>query len=305
MGKTGISWTDRVWNPVTGCNKISAGCKNCYAKTVHDMRHEAYKAGKRVPEQYAVPFEKVMLHYNRLKLPNWKKPQRVFVNSMSDLFHEDVPDGFISEVFGLIAVNKNIFQILTKRADRMSLLLNNNEFRFKSCLNAACRTWELYESIKTRYPFNNLWLGVTAENQAAADQRIPILLDTPAVVRWVSIEPMLEGINIEKYIGNFTLRCDCGFHKSEDELCYYGGPYYVCPKCDAKCDLLPALNWVVVGCESGKNRRPCKIEWIESIVQQCKGAGVSVFVKQIEIGGKVVKDINQFPQHLQIQEFPR
>lgn len=265
MSKTKISWTDRVWNPVTGCTKISTGCANCYAKTVHDIRHKAYLEGKKVPMQYAVPFENLMMHYYRLKLPKWKTTQRVFVNSMSDLFHEDVPELFIGQVFDKIAQsNDHVFQVLTKRPARMR--------RFLKFIHHYTKSENIY---------TNTWLGVTAENQKTADERIPILLDTPAAIRWVSIEPMLEHISLKGFDGKT-------YRPWLDAVAY---------------DCL--IDWVVVGCESGANRRPCKLEWIESIVEQCKDANVPVFVKQIEIGGKVVKDVEKFPQHLQIQEFPK
>lgn len=286
MNKTEIPWTDRTWNVSTGCTKKSEGCRNCYAKTLHDMRHKAYKEGKRVPEQYAVPFEKVMLHYDRLKLPNWKTPQKVFVNSMSDLFHHDISFVFISRVMESIKANdKHVFQVLTKRAEQMR---------------------KYFKIPPEEDIIKNLWLGVTAENQETADERIPILLDTPAAIRWVSIEPMLEEIDLRSLItfsnGRLTVRCDSLTGQIWHQSSLFGEDYdhdYKTEPEDKK------IDWVVVGCESGKNRRPCKIEWIENIVEQCKSAGVPVFVKQIEIGGRVIKDVKQFPQHLQIQEFPR
>jgi protein gp37 len=283
MSKTKIAWTDRVWNPVTGCTKISEGCKNCYAKTVHDMRHKAYKQGKRVPEQYAVPFENPMIHSDRLMLPNWKTPQKVFVNSMSDLFHEDVPDQFILQIIRQIRdmnlLDDHVFQVLTKRPERMHELLpriryTNGIFFLVASQEDVPMDYPMYGWKWNDAPLESLWLGVTAENQKAADERIPLLLDTPAAIRWVSVEPMLEEVELTFQI--------------------WGEGYSA-----------NRLDWVVVGCESGKNRRPCKLEWIESIVEQCKDANVAVFVKQIELNGKVFKAVKKFPQHLQIQEFPK
>jgi protein gp37 len=116
-----IAWTDATWNVSIGCTRVSPGCKACYAYALHDMRHEAHGRGKRVPLQYAKPFKEVQLMPDRLTAPlHWRKPRRVFVNSMSDLFHEDVPDEFIDRVFAVMALAKrHTFQVLTKRADRM------------------------------------------------------------------------------------------------------------------------------------------------------------------------------------------
>jgi len=156
--KSRIAWTERVWNPVTGCTKVSAGCKNCYAEAI---AHRYWGERK---------FADVRTHPERLDAPlHWRKPSRVFVNSMSDLFHEDVPDEFIMEVFNMMAAAKqHTFQILTKRPRRMSELLQN---------------WGV--------EFPNVWLGVSVENQEQALSRIPYLIATPASVRWLSVEPLL------------------------------------------------------------------------------------------------------------------
>jgi protein gp37 len=265
MGKTKISWTDRVWNPIVGCNKISSGCKNCYAKSLHDKRHKAFKEGKlQNIKQYAKPFEEIQLMYNRLNDPlKWRKPCRVFVNSISDLFHEDVPFEFIDEVFSAIAFSiDHIFQILTKRPKRMAEYFKWSEY---------CKDFE---------KVNGVWLGVSIEE----------LLKILAKVRWLSIEPMLGDINLGKYF------IWCNKHGINIDKCamskHYGEEWR-------------KLDWVVVGAESGHNRRECKIEWIESIVEQCKSANVPVFVKQIHLNGELITDINQFPKHLQIQEHPK
>ena len=239
-----IEWTDETWNPVTGCSKVSAGCKSCYAE----------KMAKRLQAMGQIKYKdgfKVTLHPNELDRPlHWKKPKKIFICSMSDLFHEDVPDGFIDKIPHTIRrCPQHIFQILTKRPERM------------------------YKRLKhIRFIMSNLWLGVTAENQAMADKRIPLLLQTPATVRFVSAEPLLSHIQDMSY--------------------YLDG--------DNK------LDWIIIGCESGPNRRPCKLEWVRSLVDQGQNAGVSVFVKQLDIDGKVVKDWDNplFPDDLKIREFP-
>jgi protein gp37 len=179
MGKTSIEWATDVWNPVTGCQKVSEGCRNCCAKALHDMRHKAFLAGKKVPAQYAQPFEVVQMHPDRLELiSRWRKPRRIFVNSMSDLFHPDVPDEFIWRVFKAMSQAPwHIFMILTKRADRMSNLVNK---------------------IRSMLPdrLEHVWTGASIEDQVTADIRIPYLLRTHASVRFVSCEPLLGPVDL-------------------------------------------------------------------------------------------------------------
>ncbi len=231
MGETKIEWTDVTWNPVTGCTKVSAGCKHCYAKVLHDMRHAALKRGKKMPAQYAVPFETVLLHPGRLDMPlRWRRPRRIFVNSVSDLFHEDVPFDFIDDVFETMLAchligRGHTFQILTKRPERMKAYFD------------ARNPSELM-------PPPNVWLGVSVEDQASADLRIPLLLGCPGVVRWLSVEPLLGALVTEVEVSH------C------------------------------AVDWVVVGGESGKGSRPMNPEWVRLIRDQCAMSGVPFFFKQ-------------------------
>jgi len=165
-------------------------------------------------------------------------------------------------------VMKPFFQILTKRPERM----------------LAC-------TLEIPIIQDNIWLGVSVENQKTANQRLPFVIQTPASVRWISIEPMLDFVGLDIWLQQWN-------GKFEN---------YFIPK--TTYDLLKntkeRIDWVVVGCESGNKRRECKLEWIESIVEQCKSAGVPVFVKQIQLDGKVIKDINLFPSHLRIREYPK
>lgn len=173
---TKIEWTDATWNPVTGCAKVSQGCKNCYAerdwKRLSAMPQTVYFGRK---------FTDVATHNDRLGQPlRWKRPRRIFVNSMSDLFHLDVPDDFIERVFAVMAhAKQHTFQVLTKRPDRM-----RHVARYIADINGR--------------PLPNVWLGVSVEDQETADERIPILLDTPAAVRWISAEPLLGPINLHE-----------------------------------------------------------------------------------------------------------
>src|SRR3989304_10074007 len=232
MGKTEIQWTDFSWNPVTGCTKVSPGCKFCYAERVTD------RFGR-------VDFSKIVLHHDRLEQPlHLRAPRRVFVNSMSDLFHERIPDDFIGRVFDMMAMaERHTFQVLTKRAERMRDLLQR---------------WEAEPARQPRRTgFPNVWLGVSAEDQQRADERIPLLLQTPAAVRFVSLEPLLGHIRLH------------------DAWLYD----YVTGRRD-KC----FVDWVIVGGESGgpperalvvKNQfgwhpRLPHFEWSISLRDQCQ-----------------------------------
>ena len=248
---TKIEWTDETWNPVTGCTKISAGCANCYAE----------RMSKRLAGRFGYPADepfRVTLHPDRLHQPDyWKKPRLVFVVSMGDLFHEDVPYEFCGRVWAHFDANpRHTFQVLTKRPETM----------WDVAHNIPCGT------------LPNVWLGVTTENQQCADERIPILLDTPAAVRFVSVEPMLGPVNISGWL-------------------VPPPPHW--PDHDH-----PWLDWVIIGCESGPGRRPMELEWAVDLVRQCQAAGVPVFVKQIGVKGKVSHNPEEWPEELRVREYP-
>lgn len=189
--KSQIAWTDATWNPVVGCTKVSQGCKHCYAKALHDMRHKAYLQGKMVPLQYANPFEMVQILPSRLALPlGWKKPKRIFVNSMSDLFHPDVPDWFIAQVVDVMEEARwHTFQVLTKRPQRMAQFFENDVLP------------------------RNVWVGTTVENQTAADERIPHLVMVNASVHFLSCEPLLESVDLQLYGVDWVI---CGGESGPD-----------------------------------------------------------------------------------------
>jgi len=218
------------------------------------------------PKKYKNGFE-VTLHPECLDEPlHWRKPCRIFVCSMSDLFHPEVPFEFIDKVYYRIYRGlRHTFQVLTKRPGRMLEYLED-ETAVQLRLLKLFPNWTPESRLTGRFPLPNLWLGVSVENQKAADERIPKLLQIPAAVRWVSLEPLLGKIVLS---------------------------------------MVDELDWVVIGAESGPNRRPCKLEWVRSIVAQCKAAGVPVFVKQLDIDGKVVKKIEQFPPDLKVREYPK
>lgn len=272
-----IQWTDKTWNPVVGCSKCSPGCLNCYAERMANRFNRTYDTKGNLRPYYCQ--QGYNYDWNGLvacrpdvldKPLHWRKPCKIFVCSMSDLFHPKVPFEFIDKVMFTIYKSYRLghaFQILTKRPERMLEYFSGN---------VDARILELFRKTDERHTSEHrltdsvnrlprVWLGVTVCNQKEADEKRPILLRILAAVRFVSIEPMLEGI-------------------------------------DLMLDLLlkdrPYIDWVIVGVESGPKRRQCKIEWVQSIVEQCKAANVPVFVKQINVNGKLIKMPKDFPQEL-------
>lgn len=221
---------------------------------------------------------------------NNRRPSKYFVCSMGDLFHDDVPFRYIHEIWDVMKGSpQHIFMVLTKRPVRMKDAVEL--IYSKERLGWAKGFW------------SHVWLGVTAENQQRADERIPTLLQIPAAGRYVSIEPCLGPVDITPYIGAYTHECKCGFHRDESQLFFSGGKF-LCLECGEITVDRKALDWVIVGCESGPNRRHMELEWAINIVEQCKTAGVPVFVKQIEVNGKVSHDMSEWPEELRVQEWP-
>ncbi len=307
--KSGIQWTEATWNPVTGCSKVSQGCKNCYA--LRDWPR--LSAPRPKPNAYTGrAFTDVMCHPERLDQPlRWTKPRRVFVNSMSDLFHEAVPDEFIQSVFTVMAIAwAHTFQILTKRPDRMQSLLS----RWRA--DDMYTYWHSYSGAPREidsWPLPNVWLGVSVEDQATADERIPLLLQTPAAVRFVSYEPALAGVEFDRIMRNDgwvvdSLRGVYSRHHDEG---------FDHPAAIEECGGGPRLDWVIVGGESGPKARPCVIGWVRDTVRQCKAASVAVFVKQLGalptnreglphyLMDRKGGDMAEWPEDLRVREFPR
>lgn len=266
----------RTWNPITGCSKVSEGCRFCFAER---MAHRL--AGRYGYPEYPHHFD-VTLHPDKLDVPlRRKKPTTYFVCSMSDLFHEDVPDEFILRVFDTIAVTpQHTYQILTKRPRRMLDFL---------------MWWQIAQHHNTGspLPLKNAWLGISCENQATADERIPILLQIPAAVHYVSLEPLLEAIDLRGWMWDGVDRRD---HPKYGRYEYPTG----------------ALSWTIIGGESGPDARPMMINWAEDIVGQCQAADVPVFMKQV--GTWAAKqgrykshkgnDPAEWPRALRVREMP-
>ena len=313
MANTSIEWTDKVWNPVTGCTKVSAGCKNCYAGSVANR----FFAKEYPPNENGSlrVFTDVRCHEDRLEAPlHWRKPSRIFVNSMSDLFHKDVPDEFIDRVFAVTALcPQHTFQILTKRPERMREYMQSRSKSAEFWKKAAPFGWTLadFQGIKMiPFPLPNVWLGVSVEDQKAADERIPILLQTPAAVRFISAEPLLGPVSLRwKDSVPFGIEHPRHLHPKDDAARRVITDQY---------DGLRELDWVICGGESGPGARPCDIRWIRSVVEQCKASSVPCFVKQLganaidELGkmrgamfsSRKGGDPNEWPSDLRVQEFP-
>lgn len=243
MGKTSIEWTDASWNPIVGCTEVSPGCANCYAARLASTRlrnHPDYRslAIHRSEKKYGTNFPGRRVEWTgmvrfleeRLEEPlHWRTPRRIFVCDMGDLFHAGVHGDWIDQIIHIMdQCPQHTFQILTKRAQRMHDLLRHYPMAEKK----------------------NVWLGVSVENQHFADERIPLLLDTPAAVRFLSCEPLLSAIGVS--------------------------PYFVFP---VGADIA-RLHWVICGGESGPHARAMHPDWARSLRDQCQAAGVPFFFKQ-------------------------
>lgn len=292
-----IEWTDSTWNPARGCSRVSAGCDNCYAigqahrfsepgapydglTTLRRGKPDWVGMARLVPAMLDRPLR-------------WKKPRRIFVNSMSDLFHESLSNEDIAAVFGVMAAApQHTFQVLTKRPKRMrewfewvtpnedgTICDAADEALMKAGFDTVHR-WRLLRHLpRELWPLPNVHLGVSVEDQRTADERIPILLDTPAALRFVSAEPLLGPLDLSRYMWPVCESWPSQF-TSPDEARKAGATVN-----RRRLGLVLAdcvfLQWVIVGGESGPGARPCNVDWIRTVVRDCKSAGVPVFVKQL------------------------
>lgn len=314
--RTGIEWTDATWNPLRGCSRVSAGCQHCYAETVsvrfsgpgqpyEGLIHPTTRGWngqiKLIPEALQIPWR-------------WTRGRRIFVNSMSDLFHPSVPFEFIAAVFWVMSVTtRHTYQVLTKRPERMLAFFEwlvryreseDIEFLYqldgfdhecvRSCMGDAIYDaahklpeiptlgWEPckggrggYDNCGPSWPYKNVWLGVSVENQATADERIPLLLQCPAAVRWISAEPLLGPVDLSATpprAGSYPVN---GATIADISGCL---PKWQEQPMRAK--LRGGLDWVVAGGESGTGARPMHPDWVRSLRDQCAAAEVPFLFKQ-------------------------
>lgn len=274
-----IEWTDATWSPTTGCDRTSSGCDHCYALTLA-KRLKAMGSAKYQTDgdpKTSGPGFGLAMHADSLTLPlAWRKPRKIFVNSMSDLFHAKVTDGFIAQVFAVMAAApQHVFQILTKRHARMRSLLNSPAFgemvwRAFTDIDHPGKDWEKASRLigdrgprTVMRPIPWVHLGVSVEDQRWADIRIPALLDTPAAVRWISAEPLLGPIRLS------AAWIDMPAGSRPVELADILG-----------IGLPNRLSWVVAGGESGPGARPMHPAWVRSLRDQCAAADVPFLFKQ-------------------------
>ncbi len=284
-----IEWTDATWNPTRGCSRVSPGCVNCYAdREAHRHNHPGAptKASPNKPRPARGGRGQVRQAGEKLFDPlRWRKPRRIFVNSMSDLFHEALRGAFavghLAHVWGVMyEAHWHTFQVLTKRAERMKEILNHNAF----VTSIANRAWwrlrerspekasvvtvaDIVDDLKDNWPLRNVWLGVSVENQEWADQRIPHLLATPAAVRFLSCEPLLGAIDLTAVRMPDDSIADVTRGQLDDEATPDSWHY-------------PAIDWVIAGGESGLGARPMHPDWARSLRDQCAGAEIPFFFKQ-------------------------
>ena len=237
MSQTKIEWADKVWNPITGCSPVSEGCLNCYAK----------RMANRLKGRYGYPKDdpfRVTFHPDRLEEPlHWKKPCRVFVCSMGDLFHDRVERDDRARAFrSMMANSQHTYFMLTKRPQNIPI----------------------YEWFQGR---ENWWFGVSIEDQKTADERIPILLQIPAAHRFVSVEPMLGPMDLGEWLGVRRYTTLDGLPEKPYWKRLIGTP------------LFGILDWVICGGETGPKARPLHPDWVRSLSDQCQAAGVPFFFK--------------------------
>lgn len=278
--KTKIEWTDATWNPIIGCQVVSAGCKNCYAMRLagtrlknHPTREGLTYNTKRGP----VWNGEVRFNEKALDQPlRWKRPRMIFVCAHADLFYEGVPSEWIDKLFAVMALcPQHTFQVLTKRPKRMREYFQNPLFE-KRLTNAVValepNAWDTKRWLTFDLPLPNVWLGTSVENQATADERVPHLLQTPAAVRWLSCEPLLGPVNLDTWYETIDPYCD---HQIKPLSGYLSGDGFTPGYQSSK-----HIDWVVVGGESGPNARPMHPDWARSLRDQCDAAGVAFHFKQ-------------------------
>ena len=307
-----IEWTDATWNPVVGCSLASPGCTNCYAMTmaarIERMGTAPYYAGLTQASKAGPVWTGKVATAPRHVLTQplrWRKPRRIFVNSMSDLFHDSVSDETIDRVFAVMALcPQHTFQVLTKRAARMrdyfaardphghqeawaaahepgSLPLTQHEVEAHLLPITTEAHRALYGARLVPFPLPNVWLGVSAEDQARADERIPELLDTPAAWRFVSLEPLLGPIDILPWLFIYTHEDTARLADETDDVIANPLPFRDPATTPPEDICQPRLDWVIVGGESGgKSSRPMHPGWVRSLRDQCAGAEVPFFFKQ-------------------------
>ncbi|MFE9461640.1 phage Gp37/Gp68 family protein [Streptomyces californicus] len=315
---TAIQWTEQTWNPTTGCDRISPGCDNCYAltmaKRLKGMGSAKYQTDG--DSRTSGPGFGITTHPDAYREPlRWKKPRKVFVNSMSDLFHAGITTADLHLIFGVMAATpQHTYQILTKRHGRMRSLLNDPLFAHMARHRAETVFGRNPEAAWT-WPLPNVWLGVSVEDQKRADLRIPALIDTPAAVRFLSCEPLLGPVRF--------------FDTDHSQHARDWDGDWICLDCSTDEQTVPwrttgparlGIDWVIIGGESGPGARPFQTAWATNLIEDSRAAGAAPFVKQLGTvwardtywAGKSVAahgdtkggDPTYWPANLRVREYP-
>lgn len=287
---TSIEWTDATWNPTRGCSMAKGsekgGCLNCYAarfaSRFGNVPGHAFEGFARILDsgpRWTNRVEPVEKHlFDPL---HWREPKKIFVDSMSDLFHEDLPDEVIDRVFAVMRISsRHTFQILTKRPERMLRWFSGDgRPRCDAVYNRSYAMTMVHGGyVQARWPLPNVWLGVSVENQETADMRIPLLLQTPAAVRFVSYEPALGPIDFTR----LNVRAALPYSGSLYLDALRGSGYKPSPLTGLPIELeSDRLDWIIIGGESGPGARPFDVRWAINTVRQCRDAKVPCFVKQM------------------------
>lgn len=339
-----IQWTDATWNPIRGCTRVSEGCRRCYAERVaarfskpgqpyHGLaRWVSHASGLEYEDRAAAGDAEprwtgeVRLVLDHIDDPlRWTKPRRIFVNSMSDLFHPGVEFSWLDEIFAVMALaQQHTFQILTKRPERahqyfLSVIADHFERWLKEQVHklrampgrGAARS---ADRINLRWPLRNVWLGTSAENQPTANERIAALRRVPAAVRFVSYEPALELVDFDE-AGAFLIDAEAA-GVADDPL---AANLLSRAVNEGRGDVRRWIDWLIVGGESGPGARSFDVAWARSAIAQCRKAGVPVFVKQL--GSEWARlmapraparrfhakggEPTEWPEDLRVREMPR
>lgn len=304
--KSKIEWTDATWNPVTGCTRVSPGCQNCYAERLSarfgEVEGSKFQGMALMTTKGPRWTRNVACHEEVLREPlRWKKPRRIFVNSVSDTFHEKVPDEFLDRMFAVMALTPwHTYQVLTKRPERMTAYMAGVTFeRLRRWMNLASdglmsapgkpnlttmasAVLDKMDDMEMRFrlfnvwPLPNVWLGTSVEDHARAEERIPWLLKCPAAVRFLSCEPLLGPVDLtlDGLVNKACSSCDHNHHDPETNIAE-------CKPCNStgKSDDWD-IDWVIAGGESGPGARPVHPDWVRGVRDQCVAAGVPFFFKQ-------------------------
>ncbi|RDD60461.1 DUF5131 family protein [Ferruginivarius sediminum] len=284
--KSKIEWTEATWNPITGCRVVSRGCRNCYAMKLAGgrLRHHPSRAGLTDDSKAGPVWNGEVRFYSPwLDQPlRWKRPRHIFVCAHGDLFYEGVPDDWIDRVFAIMgAAEQHTFQVLTKRPERMRDYMRKRG-------HAA---WNSGRMGPDKWPAENIFLGVSVEDQTCANERIPALLDTPAAVRFLSCEPLLGPLDLSEISVGDGVMQPLETRRWSEEIAQWRDTsdeweaefldWFGLSKMPAPDDLMwRPLDWVIAGGESGPKARPSHPDWFRGLRNQCQAAGVPFFFKQ-------------------------